>query len=161
MNMKFRLLRQEELEVFSEELKQFLIVHGIHGPEWEYMNREHPDKAIELVEIFSDTILEKVYNKISFLEHRSIHNCLVFKIDENVMELISLQAKSERDDIDLSTAEGIHKALVEQTAGLNCFVQKKNMQKTKAEEVHLLIEQGCLISSHEFWDALQKVIREE
>ena len=47
--MKYRMLTTEELTHFEEDLKQFLIVNGVHGDEWEQMNRETPDKAVELV----------------------------------------------------------------------------------------------------------------
>ena len=76
--MKYRMLTADELVPFEEELKQFLIVNGVHGDEWEQMNRDTPEKAIELVELFSDTVLQKVYEKIEFLEFRSVDSCLVF-----------------------------------------------------------------------------------
>lgn len=51
------MLTEEELSHFSEELKHFLIVNGIHAEEWEMMNRQNPEKACELVGVFSDTVL--------------------------------------------------------------------------------------------------------
>jgi len=45
--MKYRILTADELVHFEEELKQFLIVNGVHGDEWEKMNRETPERAVE------------------------------------------------------------------------------------------------------------------
>ena len=104
--MKYRILTTEELTHFEEDLKQFLIVNGVHGDEWERMNRETPDKAVELVALFSDTVLQKVYEKIRFLEFRSVDSCLVFHCLSDRMLLIAIQRT--QPDLDLSTPENIH-----------------------------------------------------
>ena len=69
------MLSQEELELLEEDLKAFLIVNGIHADEWEQMNTAAPEKAIELVELFSDTVLQKVYENLRFIEHRTTRSC--------------------------------------------------------------------------------------
>ena len=38
--MKFRILSDEELKVFEEDLKHFLIANGIDGSSWEKINKE-------------------------------------------------------------------------------------------------------------------------
>ena len=81
--MKYRILSQEELELLEDDLKAFLIVNGIHGDEWREMNKSNPVKAVELVELFSDTVLQKVYDKIRFIEHRSPKSCMVFHLKED------------------------------------------------------------------------------
>lgn len=101
--MKYRMLSTEELAHFEEDLKQFLIVNGVHGDEWEQMNRETPEKAIELVGLFSDTVLQKVYEKIRFLEFRSADSCLVFHCLSDRMLLIAIQGT--KPEVDLSTPE--------------------------------------------------------
>ena len=70
-DMKFRMLTEEELECFEQEFKQFLIVNGVEAKEWEKMNVSNNEKAIQFVELFSDTVLQKVYGKIKYLEHRN------------------------------------------------------------------------------------------
>ena len=66
--MKYRTLKEDELLGLEEEFKQFLIVNGIHNDEWVKMNQEETDKAVELVNIFSDTVLQTVYEKIKFID---------------------------------------------------------------------------------------------
>lgn len=65
--MRFRNLNKTELEALSEELVQFLVVQGIDDDLWREMNQKNPEKAIELVALFSDTVLEKVYSKVRYL----------------------------------------------------------------------------------------------
>ena len=81
--MKYRMLSEEELQIFEEDLKQFLIVNGVHNDEWVEMNSNNPDKARDLVGVFSDSVLQKVYEKIRFIEHRSNSSCMVFHLLED------------------------------------------------------------------------------
>ena len=77
------MLTGEELEVLAEDLKHFLIVNGVHDDEWREMNVSDIAKATSLVQLFSDTVLQKVYEKIQFIEHRSETSCLVFKLEKD------------------------------------------------------------------------------
>ncbi|MCE2712551.1 MAG: DUF6495 family protein [Cryomorphaceae bacterium] len=156
--MKYRMLTEEELSHFSEELKHFLIVNGIHAEEWEIMNRKNPEKACELVGIFSDTVLQRVYENINYLEFRSTDSCLLFYLAEDTIELVSLQAKPG-GQADLSTPEGIHDALVHGTSSLSFFKTTKAYNAPREEEVHRFIEQGCIPSSKEFWDKMQEALQ--
>ncbi len=155
--MKYRILSDEELEVFAEDLKHFLIVNGVHGEEWEEMNKVNPEKAVQLVELFSDTVLQIVYEKIKFIEHRSATSCLVFHLKSDEVEMISLNAKPE-SAVDLSTPESIHEALVNQPSELTVFKTSKPYTKERELEIHQMLEQGCVNSTESFWQALVKLV---
>lgn len=151
--MKYRMLTSEELIPLEEDLKHFLIVNGIEGDSWDRINRDEPEKAIELVGLFSDTVLQKVYEKITYLEHRSVKSCLIFKFGIEQIELISINAKAE-STVDLSSTESIHNALINHPAALTYFRHSKNYQKTREQEVHELITSGSIPSSSIFWNLL-------
>ena len=155
--MKYRILSEEELEVFAEDLKHFLIVNGVHGEEWEEMNKVNPEKAVQLVELFSDTVLQIVYEKLKFIEHRSATSCLVFYLKSDEVEMISLNAKPE-STVDLSTPESIHEALVHQPSELTVFKTSKPYTKERELEIHQMLEQGCVNSTESFWQALVKLV---
>jgi len=154
--MKYRMLTDEELPLFEEDLKQFLIVHGVHGDEWAKMNEENPEEARNLVGLFSDTVLQKVYEKIKFIEHRSAASCMVFQLKPDAVDMISINSKS--DLVDLSTPEGIHKALVNHESELTFFKNKKAYLKEREMEIHEMLEQGCVNSSEAFWMQLEKAL---
>ena len=151
--MKYRCLTDDELRLLADDLKHFLIVNGVHAEEWEHMNKVNPAKAVQLVELFSDTVLDKVYSKIEYLEHRSPEACLVFHFDESKIELISIQ-RNQDAKLDLSTPENIHEALSKQAGQLTFFKTKKHYTKERNHEIHQMIVQGCFISTKDFWDAL-------
>ena len=154
--MKYRILSSEELKHLEEELKQFLIVNGVHAEEWERINSEEPDTAIDLVELFSDSVLQKVYEKVRFLEHRSKTSCLAFHAGKDEVEMISVVRK-EGSNLDLSTPESIHHALLNHAGDIQLNRQSKPNNKSREEEIHQLLEQGCVPSSKEFWVSLEAI----
>ncbi len=158
--MKYRMLNQEERQIFDEDFKAFLITNGIHAEEWVEMNAKNPDKAIKLVELFSDIVLEKVYQKIEFIEFRSIDSCLVFQCASDNMNLISI-VSMDKENVDLSKPESIHEALINKVNKLEVFKTTKLYNNLRELEIHKMIEQGCVNSSKDFWEALEKVVSKE
>lgn len=154
--MKYRLLTSEELEIFDEDLKHFLIVNGVHNEEWVEMNASNPEKARDLVGLFSDTVLQKVYEKVRFLEHRTPTSCMVFHLLEDQIQLIAINAKKE--GVDLSTPEGIHEALLHKIDHLTFFQTTKKYTEVRESEIHTLLQQGCVNSSESFWMQLNKAL---
>lgn len=150
------MLSQEELELLEEDLKAFLIVNGIHADEWEQMNTAAPEKAIELVELFSDTVLQKVYENLRFIEHRTARSCMVFNLKPDRIELISINATT--DTVNLSTPNSIHDALSNSAKQLTVFKTEKAYSKVREDEIHELLEQGCVNSSEAFWYQLEKIL---
>ena len=150
------MLSAEEMAIFDEDFKHFAITNGISNEEWIEMNKSNTELATKLVELFSDTVLQKVYEKVRFIEHRSPSSCLVFKLNEADIELISLTAKS--DKIDLSTVESVHEALVKDPSEMSLFRSQKSYSKNREEEIHEMLMQGCVNSTETFWMSLEKVI---
>ena len=147
----------EELEVFSEDFKHFLIINGVHHEEWVEMNESKKEQANQLVMLFSDTVLQKVYEKIEFLEHRTEKSCMVFNINKEESQLISLTLKNESSE-SLSTPESIHSALQKGSKDISIFKTNKGLGEDRELEVHKLIEQGCVPSDKLFWESLEKLL---
>lgn len=154
--MKFRCLTNEELTVLEDDLKAFLIVNGIDGDEWKKINQNAPEKAMKLVEIFSDSVLQIAYSKIHYVEYRSPKTCIVFHCKDTDMEIISLQL-NETAEADLSTPESIHHTLLNYASEIQFTRRSKNNTKSREEEIHQLLDQGCVPSSKEFWISLEAV----
>lgn len=154
--MKYRLLNNDELNSLEEEFKQFLIVNHVYAEEWQNINTNAPSKALQLVELFSDTVLQRVYEKIQFLEFRSLDTCIVFFVQKKEIDLITIQATSS--EVNLSTPASIHEALTNQTHHLKFLRTKRTHSKEREAEIHQLVEQGCSVSSEDFWNALHASI---
>lgn len=155
--MKYRLLSNEELLALEDDLKAFLIINGIDGATWENINKTEPEKALGLVELFSDSVLQKVYEKIEFLEFRSLKNCIVFHCTSLGIEAISLYLNKDSQG-DFSTPENIHHTLINYTSDIRFSRQSQTYKKNREEEIHQLLEQGCVPSVKEFWVSLGELI---
>jgi hypothetical protein len=156
--MKYRLLTTEELELIENDLKQFLVVNHVYKEEWEEINKSNPKLATELVELFSDQVLQIVYEKVKFLEHRSVDSCFVFQCHPEKLELIAIQKKNAESTVDLSTPESIHDALTNFPKELTFFRTEKPYADPRELEIHNMLEQGCVNSTASFWEALVQVM---
>ena len=157
--MKFRLLNKEEREAFDEDFKHFLITNGVSNEDWIEMNEKDLKKAEELVAIFSDTVFQKVMEKITFLEMRASDSLLVFKCNAENIELIGINAKSKDSQVDFSTPEAIHESLKSKTEELSFFKHEKDYSKERELEVFEMVETGCIPSHEAFWTALNAAIK--
>ncbi len=155
--MKYRMLTSEERKIFDEDFKYFLISNGVKNEEWLEMNEKQPEKAEKLVELFSDSVLDIVYQKVKFIEFRSVDSCMVFHCKKEEMEVISILPKPNAQ-VDLSTPESIHEALQNQAKDLSIFKAKKAYSQSREKEIHQMTEQGCVNSHEDFWNALESSI---
>lgn len=155
--MKYRMLSDEELQVLEPELKEFLIVNGFDGEAWEELNREQPEKAIALVELFSDIVLEKVYKKVDVLEKRDAENMTLIRIGDSAMELFHVSVK-KKGILNLAESETISSLLNRYKDALDFYRGQKKHQLTREEEVHRLIVQGFAVVPIQFWEEIKTVM---
>ncbi len=147
--MRFRRLTIEELTELETEFKQFLIINQVYNEEWIEINQKDLNKANDLVDLFSDQVLSKVYGKIDFLEKRDKNAFSVFAIKKNDIETITIQSKNQ--SIDLLTKAQIETALNQHLNELEIFCGTKKLAKEKCDEVFDLIKEGCDVSSFDVW----------
>jgi len=158
--MKYRLLTDEELRLLEDDLKQFLVVNQVYKEEWAEMNKSNPVLALEMIELFSDNVLQIVYEKVKFLEHRTTDSCFVFNCGAEKLELIAIQKKNPTELVDLSTPEGIHEALTKNAGLLSFFTNEKPYSQSRESEIHQMLDQGCVNSTEDFWNALSQILKD-
>ena len=90
--MRYRMLSDDELQALSEDFTQFLVVQGIDDDTWRKINKEDKEKALKIVEVFSDTVLFKVYSKIKFMSYISEKVFSIFKINKTTIDLILIKS---------------------------------------------------------------------
>ena len=146
-NMRFRCLTNEELKELDSELIQFLIVNNVYKEDWALLNQESPQKAKELIEMFSDVVLDKVYNKVSFLERQVPRQVCFCSLSETNGEMITIEAID--NDLDLTNEEMMDECLLLSPSKISIYSGKKLFSKTKADEVFLLLNHGFIVSHEE------------
>lgn len=149
--MKYRMLSEEELQALEPELKEFLIVNGFDGQKWEQLNREQPDKAYKVVELFSDIVLEKVYKKVQVLERRDATSLTIVSVGQTVMELIHVFMK-KNVSTQMAEQSTISDLFREHPNACEVYRGKKVFQLSREEEVHQLIAQKFVVVPLQIWE---------
>jgi hypothetical protein len=153
--MKYKYLTHEELQILENELLQFLIVNGFDGPEWEKMNKEQPDKAIEIVSVFSDLVWQRSLEKVQFGEKIYNHQFLVFSFQKDQIEMLALSSKEQNKM--LNTFEDFIELLKTNPAKIEILHQTKAYTSNREEEIFFMMNNGLLLSDHSRYDFLLKL----
>jgi hypothetical protein len=152
--VKYRYLTDEELREFEEEFKHFLIANGLHSEEWEELNKTNPAKALEVVGLFSNLILDKVYDKIRFIVHIGQKDLKAFKFYDDKAVLIGVDYKGNYD----FPQENILKFITENASEMLIYSTIKSFsKKEKNDEVHFLVKLGGDMSDGSIFNFLSKI----
>ena len=152
--MRYRMLSDDELQALSEDFTQFLVVQGIDDDTWRKINKEDREKALKIVEVFSDTVLFKVYSKIKFMSYISEKVFSVFKINKTTIDLILI--KSIDPQLVFKDESTLYDLLNLKPAAWELYSSSKKLGDKLTDEIHKLSAQGCQVTSKEIWEELSK-----
>ncbi len=158
--MRFRRLKKEELEALEADFVKFLASNHITAKDWTALKKENSDKVYELIDVFSDIVLEKIYGEIDYLQHRSKDTVRVFHCQEDKIVMTGLQISDP--DRDLTKPEDI--AILSNASALNGSVKIFQVEKTysheRAEEVFIMMHKdGCQPAAPSMFNALIEMYR--
>lgn len=136
--MKYRCLTDGELKELEPEFKRFLITNDISSEEWESLNKNNDKKVMQLVELFSDIVMEKALKNIRYLKHTMSKGIQFFYFGSENIELIGIGSEHEVDFL----AEDFDP----NQKGLEIFHTTKGYRKKREEEVFEMLEMGCSIT---------------
>jgi hypothetical protein len=146
--MKYRSLTDEELKELEEEFKHFLITNNVYTEEWENLNKQKDKKVQDLVEMFSDIVLDKALKSIKYLEHITPQDIKSFKCEEDKMELIGIASKNQNIDFTKDVLSDFKDEL-------DIFKTTKPYNKEREQEVFNLLQSGCTIIDEERFKKLE------
>ena len=152
--MRFRMLNETELDSLSDDFTKFLVVQGIDDELWRKINKENKEKAIQIVQIFSDTVLTKVYSKINYLSFLSDDVFSLFKIQDDTIHLLLIK-KTNRETV-FKGINDVYSILKKGVSNYELYTSSRVLKGEILDEIHKLSVQGCLISSKEIWDSFEK-----
>ena len=159
--IKYRRLSEEELKLLEDEFVRFLAANSIQAQDWQKLKSDSPDKVDELLDTFSNTVLEKVYAKTDYLLIVKPNEIHAFKMGDNSARLVGVRFNN--DNINL-LKDGNLKAIFssEEVFLLHwpeLFALEKKYTKPKPDEVFFLVKQGAEVVDKKwfvFMDALKK-----
>ena len=144
--MKYRILSDIELKELETEFVQFLVSNGIDDAEWKKINSNDADKAIELVEIFSDVVFEKAFKKVQFLEHIAPNSIKVFMLGADKIYLIGVDSTHPEIDFrDRDVLTALASNFNEYREKLHIYKTEKVISENREAEIFKLMKDGCLV----------------
>ena len=93
--MKYRRLSMEELTELEPEFVRFLATQSVPAKEWEKLKQSHSPKVDAFIESFSDMVLEKVLQKVQYVEQRTSRRLCVYWCRKNDMRLAVLEVNPQ------------------------------------------------------------------
>lgn len=153
---KYRRLGDEEFGLLEGEFIRFLASNSIQAEDWNKLKSDSPDKVLELLDVFSDTVLEKVYAKVEYLIIIKPTELLAFKMDETFAKLIGVRFNNSN----LNLSEEHELEMVFSSDKLffshqpDIFSLEKKYDKSKPKEVFFLLNQGADVADSKWFDLL-------
>lgn len=137
--MRFRRLSSDELFALDMEFKQFLVVHEQYDEEWRMLAENKPEEADEFIEMFSDLILSKVYNQVSFLVHFSEGMVSFFDMRNDPLKAYHIKCSNDHS---LQNETALETLISTHFEELQFYFGEKKLMREKADEVFDLIRKG-------------------
>ena len=107
--MKFRRLSTEELEILKDDFVKFLAANTVTASDWINIKANKPEETFELIDMFSDIVMEKVYSKVEYLENRSKDALLLFKFEGDLMMILGVNVEGQNIDFENIDLENLQK----------------------------------------------------
>jgi hypothetical protein len=153
--MKYRRLKDSELEKLEKRFVEFLVANTITGDDWVMLKTKDPERASTLIDIFSDMVFETTIKRIEFLKHREPKDIKLFKCEADKIILIGLSA-DETVPIDFTVNIDM-KVLMNHTSGLSIYKQEKKYKPNREQELFRMLETGCQITDGHLFGIFEKL----
>lgn len=156
--MRFRRLTKEELEPLEGDFIQFLASNHITAREWLGLKENNQKKVEELIGLFSDIVLEKVFSKMDCLQHRTKDTIRVFYCQEDKITMTGLQISDPSKDLTNPADLNVLANPASLKGSVKVFQMDKAYGQERADEVfNMLYKDGCQPASKSMFDALVKM----
>ena len=157
--IKYRRLDEKEFKSLERDFVSFLASNSIQAHEWQRLKSDSPEKVNELMDIFSDTVLEKVYTKTKYLIIIKPTELHAFKMEKSFATLIGV--KFNKAKINLLNKDEFELVFNSESSFLShhptLFNLDKNYDKPKPEEVFFLVRQGAVLVDKKWFELLESL----
>ena len=153
---KYRLLTPEELKGLEKDFVDYLVVNGIVADDWVKMKNEDPAAAQKVIDLFSDVVFEKILRGIEFLEIYEKQRVRTFKCAADEIHMITMEAENALADF--TNPSYISSAMANPPDDLLVYQTEKPYNKERELEIFDMIENGCLVSNGNLYNALETAV---
>lgn len=160
--LKYRRLSSQELEQLKDDFVKFLATNSIAADDWEQMKKEDNDKAIGMIDIFSNMVFDRAISNIKFLELRTEKELRVFKCNEEDIHLVGLTV-DESKDLDFTSGETLKQLasgeILLENYGPKMYTSEKKYEDSRAQELFKMMDMGCVPAPESLYMGLKSMIK--
>ena len=155
--MKYARLSKEQFESLHEEFALFLATQSIDKKQWDQIKTENLTLTDELLDLFSNMVLNQSLDKITYLENRSDHHLFLFKCLDKRIDLILIELESNCPSL---REKGYKRWLAEHLTDpqVSIFESSRIFNEDFKKEKFKLIEQGALVTDGATFEDLKKFL---
>ena len=151
--IKFRRLKPVELKELEGDFVKFLATNSIPAADWEKMKKENPKRIQDLIDEFSNLVLETAYQKVNHLLLVRKNELQAFQLGDKNAEMFGVKFDNSTTDLTQGNQlETIFKnpgAFIKMKPRL--FNLSKEYSKPKPDEVSFLISIGARIRDEKWF----------
>lgn len=146
--MKYRRLRLDELKELENEFITFLSSNTVTGSDWEKLKVDQPQKADQLIDMFSDIVFEKILGQVQYLEFKTPKDYKTFHFTDDQIIMLGVQVAPDApvDFTQNISPEQMSGQMILSGSKMKMYRGEKKYRKERNLEIFDLMEQGALIS---------------
>ncbi len=153
--LKYRRLTPAELETLEPQFVRFLVSNTVTAADWINIKKKEPQKAVQLVDIFSNAVFETTLNKVTYLKNKASKDLKIYHFEPDKIILMGLTAAADSPADFNNDEELLH--LIQQAEGLSVYRAEKRYERDRLEEIFNMLENGALISDGTLFHLLEKM----
>ena len=161
-SVKYRRLSTPELEQLKDDFVKFLATNSIAADDWEQMKKNDNEKAIGMIDIFSDMVFDRAISKIKFLELRTEKELRVFKCNDAHIELVGLTV-DESKGLDLTNGDALKQLasgeILLENYGPKMYTSEKEYEESREQELFKMMDMGCVPAPEALYMGLKSMIK--
>lgn len=157
--MKYRRLTIDELQSFEKEFIIFLSANGIDGQDWERKKNKNDVLVDQMMDDFSDFILEQIITKVDYFEFRSPQLAVFYEVKETKVQAFIIQSVSAKN-ADLSIDDQLFNLLqsTPESLKINMANRPLDSKEKRNQFVFGELNKGCLITKGETFNMLKTIL---
>ncbi|MFY0671784.1 MAG: hypothetical protein JXQ87_00185 [Bacteroidia bacterium] len=143
--MKFERLPENELKKLEKEFVQFLVSNTVTAQDWIKLKTNQPNKAEELIDMFSDIVYEKVMSEVEFLEFRTMYDLKSFRCQNEEIIMMGIEVDASlgldlRKQDDFKKMAQLSNELVDK---IKVYAARKPYKPSRSEEIFRMMKSGA------------------
>ncbi len=161
--MKYRCLSYEELTALQKEFFHFLASNHVTGEDWVDLQKNAPERAFSLIELFSDLVFDKILTNTQYLEQRQEKSLRIFKCNTDTIELVALEIAAQSPlSLDQPTALAEAMGNLQNTQGISVYHSSKKYDNTREQDLFkMMTYEQCYKTDNKLFDLLLQATASE